>query len=597
VFWQNRSFYIGVGSLGTGTLNQQNVVALYNAFGTTPAVSQPQNDATAANGGGTIITGGTGACVSPASFWDIGVRGDPGPGVQGNGNPKLAPVYSVLTNPSENGNGTNNFLGVNPTVVSQYCNGSRVPPELGSMGYQVPPGISDATVPNPIFSLSPAATVDEGNNWINLSWGPLTLTHPLTGGFLGNYALAAGSPGIDAIPSSAPTYALAPGTDFFGNPRPDHTREAIDVGAVEFQGTIPAPTLTSITPNTGARGTAVSVTLVGTNFTGSTTIAVSGTGVTVSGISISSTTQLTATFTIGGTAATTARNVTVTTAGGTSNAVTFTVILPPAPTLTSVTPNSGVRGTSVGVTLMGTNFTATGTTVAAGTGINVNGINVVSSTQINATFTIATNASLGGHSVTVTTTSGGTSNSQTFTVLGPTLTGVSPASGVRGSSNLQLTFTGTNLSQATGLSGLGNGITLVSGSLTVVDSSHVTARINISNSATTGNRNIAVVTSIGTTNTVAFVVQGPTLTSVSPTTGLRGSSNLLLTFTGTNLSQATGLSGLGNGVSLVSGSLTVVDASHVTARVNITTTASTGNRNIAVTTGIGTTNTVPFTVQ
>jgi hypothetical protein len=246
---------------------------------------------------------------------------------------------------------------------------------------------------------------------------------------------------------------------------------------------------------------------------------------------------------------------------------------------------------------MGTNFTATGTTVAAGTGINVNGINVVSSTQINATFTIATNASLGGHSVTVTTTSGGTSNSQTFTVLGPTLTGVSPASGVRGSSNLQLTFTGTNLSQATGLSGLGNGITLVSGSLTVVDSSHVTARINISNSATTGNRNIAVVTSIGTTNTVAFVVQGPTLTSVSPTTGLRGSSNLLLTFTGTNLSQATGLSGLGNGVSLVSGSLTVVDASHVTARVNITTTASTGNRNIAVTTGIGTTNTVPFTVQ
>ena len=46
------------------------------------------------------------------------------------------------------------------------------------MGYQVPPGIADATVPNPIFNLTPAATVDEGNNWINISWGPLALTNP-----------------------------------------------------------------------------------------------------------------------------------------------------------------------------------------------------------------------------------------------------------------------------------------------------------------------------------------------------------------------------------------------------------------------------------
>jgi parallel beta-helix repeat protein len=31
LFWQNRSFQIGVGSLGTGAQNQQNVVSLYNA--------------------------------------------------------------------------------------------------------------------------------------------------------------------------------------------------------------------------------------------------------------------------------------------------------------------------------------------------------------------------------------------------------------------------------------------------------------------------------------------------------------------------------------------------------------------------------------
>jgi hypothetical protein len=230
VFWQNRAFYIGVGALGSGTENQQNVVSLFNAFTTTQAVSQPKTDATTANGGGIIITGGTGACTSPASFWDIGVRGDTGPANHGSGL-KLAPAFSVLTDAGDYGGANNTAL--NPTVLSQYCNGSRVPPELGSMGYQVPPGIADATVPNPIFSLTPAATVDEGNNWINMSWGPLAEINPLTGAILGNYGPAAGSPVINYIPQSAVTaYGLAPNLDFFSNPR--KTNHFVDAGAVEF---------------------------------------------------------------------------------------------------------------------------------------------------------------------------------------------------------------------------------------------------------------------------------------------------------------------------------------------------------------------------
>jgi len=82
----NRTFYIGVGTLGTGTLNQQNVVALYNAFTTTQVASEPTADATAANGTGTIITGGTGACVAANThYWEIGVRGDTGPANHGSG--------------------------------------------------------------------------------------------------------------------------------------------------------------------------------------------------------------------------------------------------------------------------------------------------------------------------------------------------------------------------------------------------------------------------------------------------------------------------------------------------------------------------------
>jgi hypothetical protein len=232
VFWQNHAYYIGVGALSAAY--QQNIVSLYNAFTSTPAATQPSTDATTANGNGVIVTGGTGACVPGTSPWDIGVRGDTGPGNHASG-VTLAPMYSVLTDASDYP-GLNNIAS-NPTVVSQFCNGARTPPEFASGGYQVPPGISDATIPNPVFSLSPAATVDEGNNWINIGWGPLALTNPVSGTALGNYALAVNSPAIDYIPTSAPTYSVAPSTDFFGNPRPDpDVPNRFDVGAVENQG-------------------------------------------------------------------------------------------------------------------------------------------------------------------------------------------------------------------------------------------------------------------------------------------------------------------------------------------------------------------------
>jgi hypothetical protein len=254
VFWQNRSFYIGVGSLGGGTLNQQNVVALYNAFGTTPAVTQPTADTTAANGTGMLVTGGTGACVSPVSYWDIGVRGDTGPTNHGGGL-TLAPTYSVITDAGDYGPAaTTHNTATNPTVLSQYCNGSRTPPEFKSLGYQVPPGIADATVPNPIFNLTPSATVDEGNNWINISWGPLAETNAVTGSTLGNYGPASTSSVIGLIPSTATLqYGEAPSVDFYGNLRKNGT---VDAGAVEFQAGA-ATALASITGGPLAFGNVV----------------------------------------------------------------------------------------------------------------------------------------------------------------------------------------------------------------------------------------------------------------------------------------------------------------------------------------------------
>jgi hypothetical protein len=223
-------------------LNQQNVVSLFNAFSGTPAVSQTA----------------TGQCPAGASYWDIGVRGDTGPTNHAS-LVTLSPEASILTSTAGYTGGGLGFRvnsAANPAVVRQYCNGSRVPPELGSAGYQVPPGISDATVPNPIFALTPAATVDEGNNWINISWGPLATTNPLTGTTLGNYALTAGSPAINYITplNSLVTYTAAPSLDFFNNAR--KTNLAVDVGAVEFGAAPPVPVIAAtLTPTSRNFGT------------------------------------------------------------------------------------------------------------------------------------------------------------------------------------------------------------------------------------------------------------------------------------------------------------------------------------------------------
>src|SRR4029077_2296283 len=199
IIWQNSSYYIGVGALSAQF--QQNVVSLYNAFTST----QAPNQAT------------TGACVA-RSYWDIGVRGDTGPANHGSG-VTLSVSDSVLTAGGSSITGSGNSTG-NPNLISQYCDGSRVPPEFGASGWQVPPGISDAIVPNPIFNLTPVATVDEGNNWINMSWGPLSLTNPTVLGADGNYGGGAllGNYGITTGSSATPPSIVIAGANFTDAP-------------------------------------------------------------------------------------------------------------------------------------------------------------------------------------------------------------------------------------------------------------------------------------------------------------------------------------------------------------------------------------------
>jgi hypothetical protein len=205
----------------------------------------------------------------------------------------LNPLHGVLT--STSGYSSTN-LSSNPSVVSQYCNGSRVPPEAGGLGYQVPAGVADSVVPNPIFSLTPNATVDEGNNWVNISWGPLSMLNPVTSPgttnvVLGNYSLQSGSPDIDAIAlpenigQSGVTTITPPATDFFGNPRPDAGNTThVDIGAVELRP--PAFAVLAVTPTSltfpsqlvGTTSAAMNLTLANSGGAGATGIGETFTG-------------------------------------------------------------------------------------------------------------------------------------------------------------------------------------------------------------------------------------------------------------------------------------------------------------------------------
>lgn len=181
------------------------------------------------------------------------------------------------------------------------------------------------------------------------------------------------------------------------------------------------PTLTGISPAAGTQGATIAVTLTGTHFaSGSTTVAVGGSGVTVSGVSVASATSLTASFAIGSTATTGARTVTVTTPAGTSGTHTFTVNAAAGlPTLTAISPNRGSQGTTARVLLTGTNFVGGATTVAvSGIGVTVSNVSVSSATSLTADFVLGGTASTGPRGVTV-TTAAGTSGARTFTINQP----------------------------------------------------------------------------------------------------------------------------------------------------------------------------------
>ena len=258
-------------------------------------------------------------------------------------------------------------------------------------------------------------------------------------GEVGNYFIGINTPTLDSItPNIAPAgtpvtltfktngigssakTAGFPGAQFDLNIIDDHTLTANGVidptfptgiyfvsvsgtNKLPFTVTPAAPVLSSIIPGAGAPGTTINVVLTGFGFTNGMAFD-AGDGFTASVVSATPT-RAVVQFVVSASSSLGTHNVTFSTVAGISNSFPF-IVTGSAPTLTSITPNSGLTGSGQFVTITGTNF-LTGMTVKLGSGITFSSaVTLLSATQASVQFFVDSSAAIGPRDFVLVTSQG-----------------------------------------------------------------------------------------------------------------------------------------------------------------------------------------------
>jgi hypothetical protein len=558
LFWQNRTFSVNVvdqyGNVvnssatptGTGLQSQQNLIAL-----------TPQ-----------LVQRATGECSAGANYWDIGLRTDDVNGGTIPAGTRLALINSLYTGDARSAtivSGTASSNNQTPTatpLVAPFCNGARMPPEHctdggvdnGSpscKGYNAPAGASETTGLTQVFvfnGIQPTATVDEGHNWLNLSYGPLTLSKPNVGtGTPAEQMLVGGSSGLGTTVGaySIPSGSAAAGNgavgnglpaqvanDYFGNARTINATSKLDIGAVALTTTAASVRPMALTFGTVANGTTKTLTL--TVQAGNAAV----TGLIVSTAAPFSASAASCPATIAARA-----SCTVT--------VTFSPVAPGGPASGSLTVTAGAGGPFLGAPVA---LTANGQTVA----LNATPATVVFPDTVEAQSSVQT----------------------------VTLTNLS-ASAVTG---LAGTVQGTGFS----LGGTTCPASLAAGATCTMSVKFAPAQVGSSS----GTLNLATIPAVSTSGPVTLVANGtpavPVLTTTSPAVGIQGSV-VPVTLTGQYFTGATQVNVSGAGVTV--SNVAVVNDTTITATFTIAGTAGATARSVTVVTPGGTSNAGGFTVQ
>jgi hypothetical protein len=397
---------------------------------------------------------------------------------------------------STQGSSTVNFNGTVATPTSWSTTSIKAPVPTGATTGNAVVTVGGSASNGVLFTVAPII------NSLSINSGAVGASVTISGN---NFGSTQGTSTVkfNGVTASAPSWsttsitAVVPSGATNGN-------VVVTVGTLASNGlaftVVPAPSIGSLSLNSGAVG--ASVTVNGANFgssQGTSTVKFNGTLATPTSWSSGA-------VTVAVPSGATSGNVVVHASGVDSNAVAFTVV--PAPSITSLSSSSGTVGASV--TISGSNFGAT-----QGTGIvSFNGTQATptSWTAGSIITTVPSGATAGN---VVVFASGVNSNGAPFTVL-PTrnITSLSVTSGPVGTS---LTITGTNFGGTQGTSTL----TLNGVSATVSSWSNTSLSTTVPTAATTGN--VVVTVNNVASNGVSFTVT-PYIQSLSPTSGPIGTS-------------------------------------------------------------------------
>jgi hypothetical protein len=248
-----------------------------------------------------------------------------------------------------------------------------------------------------------------------------------------------------------------------------------------------APTITGFNPTSANSNDPVFTTLTvnGTNFDSNAVVKWNGTALTTTFVNAG---QVTAAVPASLIASPGTASITVTTTAGTSSASSFAVNLG-KPAIAGLNPSSATAGgASFTLKVTGTNFDSSATINWNGTALTSQ---YVSATEVDATIASSLIATAGSATITVTTTTGTSSGSYTLTIneATPTITGISPTSGMS-AGGTSVSITGTNFIDATNVyfgTAAATGLTVNSAT-----------SISVVSPAGTGTVDVTVVTPIGT---------------------------------------------------------------------------------------------------
>jgi len=321
-----------------------------------------------------------------------------------------------------------------------------------------------------------------------------------------------------------------------------------------------APTISGVSPGTGAAGTKVTIT--GTRFStvpAENVVAFNG---TPAAVTTATATSLTVMVPQGASTG----SVSVTTAGGMAiSAKLFTV--PPVPTITEVSVTDGPAGTKVIIT--GTNFS----TILANDIVTFNGVaaRVIEATATSLTVTVPQGATTGNVAV---KTAGGVATSLVAFKVPPTVTGFSPNTGPVGA---KVTITGTKFNTTAA----DNAVRFNGAIASVIAATATALTVTVPPGASTGTVSVATAGGTATSMGVFKFLPAPIVTGMSPDVGAAG-TKVIITGTNFNTTPAT------NTVTFNGAAATVTAATATSLTVTVPQGATTGNVAVKTAGGVAT---------